>query len=384
MMRKLESLIRKRVSDYRLFKIMCFFPVKRNRIFFQSFRTPGFTDNPQYLCRALYEMCNDRLEYICAFDNNDQSAEVPYVKMAQYRSLLWLYYLATSKTVVWNNFTPLWLTRRKGQLIINTWHAGGAFKRTGLYRISADESKAEQQINQYINLFSSSSQIFTEFNIIEGWHYHGEILKCGMPRNDIFFSQEDVRKSSDKIRKHFGLGDSLCVLFAPTYRGNGEKTIDMIPPLGEVREVLQKKTGRTVSILLRRHRRDKNHYVVSEAIYDVSSYPDAQELLCCADILITDYSSIIWDYALLARPCFLFVPDKNEYETNRGLFTPIEDWPGIICRDRNELLQEIIEMDEKRSQEIAKRYLEKAGSYENGNAAKVLAKRIGQHMAVQM
>ena len=379
-MRKLIKLC-KRLMAILLFRIMCLFPLKNNRVFFQSFEeATGFTDNPKYLCLTLHELYSDRFEYIFAADKNARGMDTPYIKKVRIRSMKWRYYLATSKTVVWNTFTPLWLTRREGQLVINTWHAGGAFKRTGIFRILANSSRVERKMNQYISLFSSSSRIFTRFNIIEGMHYHGEILSCGMPRNDILFSQEAVRKCSEKVRQQYGLGEAFCVLFAPTYRGNGEITIDTFPPLAEVAKILREKTGRDVIILLRKHRMDKNQYEIPGVTVDFSDYPDAQELLCCANALITDYSSIIWDFALLGRPCFLFVPDREIYEKNRGYFTPIEEWPGILCHDEEELLHEINEMDDKRSLKIAEQYLEKAGSYEKGNAAKVLAQRIFQHM----
>lgn len=382
-MKKLIKLCKRSIAVL-LFRIMCLFPLKNNRIFFQSYdEATGFTDNPKYLCQTLHEKYPGCFEYIFAFNKNARDTGTPYIKKVRYRSMMWRYYLATSKTVVWNTFTPLWLARRKDQLVINTWHAGGAFKRTGIFRISENSTQAERKINQYIRLFSSSSRIFSQYNIIEGMRYHGEILPCGMPRNDILFSQEAVRKCSEKIRRQYDLGDACCVLFAPTYRGNGEIAIDAFPPLADVVKTLRGKTGRDVIMLLRKHRMDKNKYEIPGITVDVSSYPDTQELLCCAEVLITDYSSIIWDFALLGRPCFLFAPDCEVYEKSRGLFTSLDDWPGILCHDGNELLREIKEMDEKRSHRIAEQYLDKAGSYEQGNAAKMLAERIFQHMTGQ-
>lgn len=363
-----------------LYQMMCIFPLKDNRIFFQSYEeAAGFTDNPKYLCKCLYENYGNRFEYLFAVNKNVNNMDADYVKPVPMRSVRKIYDLATSKTVVFNVRTPVWLKRRKGQLVINTWHGGGAFKRTGIHENAKLGAWIEKRIRNYINLFVSSSQIFTQSNIVEGMQYQGEILPCGMPRNDLFFSPEAVDCFSATIRRQYGLGDTLCVLFAPTFRGKGDDKINILPPLTEVADILRQKTGRDVAILVRKHRRDKNHYDIPGVTVDVSNYPDPQELLCCADILITDYSSTMWDFALLGRPCFLFIPDLDEYDRNRGFFTPVEEWPGILCHNEAELLRELNMLDFERSRRIAEKYLANAYSYENGHAAETLANYIFRH-----
>ena len=293
----------------------------------------------------------------------------------------WLYYMSTSKVVVVNVRMPPYLTRRRGQLIINTWHAGGAYKRTGKNPNQPKEvfGYSEEQRRRWINLMISSSEKFTESNIYEGMHYHGEILKCGMPRNDIFFSDDQVRCASAKVRSLYGGQEAMVVLYAPTFRGDvGEKSkIQSIPPFKDIASVLKKRFNRDVVILVRKHHHDYFDYCFESNVHDVSNYPDMQELLCCADILITDYSSSMWDYALLGRPCFLYVPDLKQYEKeDRGFFTPVEKWPGIICRDNNELIYEIENVDCERSKEIAKKHLKYMGSYERGEACRRITNRI--------
>lgn len=357
-----------------IYKAMWVFPVVENCILFQSYEEAnGFTDNPKYLCKYLHEEYKNRFKYIFVINKNVKDSDIDYIKTVSRRSFRKMYYMATSKVLVFNVRTPVWLSRRKGQLVINTWHGGGAFKRTGIHEDAGLSDWLEKRIRNYINLFVSSSRVFTESNIIEGMRYTGEILPCGMPRNDLFFSPKAVAYYSAEIRKQYGFGDALCVLFAPTFRGNGDTRINSFPPLREVAETLKKKTGKDVVILVRKHRRDINHYDIPGVTFDVGGYPDPQELLCSADILITDYSSTMWDFALLGRPCFLFVPDLAEYDKDRGFFTPIEEWPGILCHNRDELLREMKELDPERSRNIAEQYLEKAGSYEKGTAARAIA-----------
>ncbi len=366
----------KRITSLWLFRVMWIVPLKNNRFFFQSFGNPdGFTDNPKYLCKYIQTNYQNRFEYIFAYGRNVISSDTDGIIVARYKSIRWLFYLATSKVIIVNCWMPKWLTRRKGQLVINTWHAGGAFKSVG-YRNPA-LTEAERRDSTYPNLFISSSKVFTQSNIIEGMHYQGEILCCGMPRNDVLFNLQAVDDNAARVREKYSLGDSFCVLYAPTFRGkHGETQINIFPPVAEITDILKRKTQRNVAVLVRQHRRDRNGYAVTGVTIDVSNHPDTQELLCCADILITDYSSIIWDYALLGRPCFLFVPDLSEYDMDRGFFTAIDEWPGIVCNNADELLRELEQIDPKRSKEIAENYIEKAGSYENGKASQTIAEYI--------
>ena len=141
--------------------------------------------------------------------------------------------------------------------------------------------------------------------------------------------------------------------------------------------------GEKATLLFRSHYYDNHFYKKSEQVIDVTNYSDMQELLCAADIVITDYSSVIWDYALIGNPCFLYVPDLEIYRDKlQGFFTPIETWPGIICSDMNELLQQLRHIDKNVSLEIAEKHLKYANSYEKGNAGKKVVEEIISRMGV--
>ena len=372
----------RKITSY-IYKLFWVFPLKNNRIVLTSYRAYGFTDNPKYLCQYLQNKYPGRFEFVFAVRKDTDHVDADYIKTTRHRTLGWVYYLATAKVVVWNSGQPSWLTRRKKQLVIETWHGGGAFKRADTMNTNPIiNSWVNKRSRTYINLFVSSSQIFTKYNIIEGKQYDGKVLCCGMSRNDLLFCHELVTNRSEKVRKQYGLGDSFCVLFAPTFRENqkkAKKRIKTFPPLADIAEVLREKLGRNVTILLRSHHCDQNRYNIPGVTVDVSDYPDIQELICCSDILITDYSSTMWDFALLGRPCYLFVPDLEEYKQDRGFYTPIEEWPGIICHNGDELLKEIKGMNFERSRKIAEQYLKKAVSYEQGNAAEKIANVIIQH-----
>lgn len=117
-------------------------------------------------------------------------------------------------------------------------------------------------------------------------------------------------------------------------------------------------------------------HVTGEQVIDVMEYPDMQELLCAADILITDYSSCVWDYAFLKRPCFLFVPDKEEYISNTGFYVSVDQWPFLQAGDMEELLRRIEEYKPDRAEVLIGEHLSKLGSYEKGECCRKVVDRI--------
>lgn len=102
----------------------------------------------------------------------------------------------------------------------------------------------------------------------------------------------------------------------------------------------------------------------------MSLYPDMQELLCATDILITDYSSCMWDFSLMYKPCFIYANDLEEYKIERNFHTPIKEWPFPLSINNDELIKNINDFDNNKYIKKVKEHHEKLGSYENGQASK--------------
>lgn len=374
-----------------LYKALWVFPMKNTRIVFQSYENAiGYLDNPKYLCEYIHNNLKYDFETVFVLNRDCIAAQhTNAAKTVSLGSFRCLYYMATAKVIVINVRTKSFLTRRKGQLVINTWHAGGAYKTTGKAADNMEHVHAwrEEQRRKFINLFISSSRVFTEKNIVEGMRYTGPVLNCGMPRNDFLFDLDATRAASERVHNTLGLGNELVVLYAPTYRGitqkhNDIQKIDFRFPLEKTKKAIEQRMQRKVVFLVRKHHHDQNMYDYSGSMTDVSDYPDMQELLCATDILITDYSSSIWDFAILRRPCFLFVPDIDEYENERGFFTSPADWPGIICRTEEELCQELEHIEEERSKEIAEKHFVLMGSYEEGTSCEQIMDYIQEYTSM--
>jgi CDP-glycerol glycerophosphotransferase len=368
-----------RVAVRALCRIFYIFPIKKNRVIFWSFnKAEHYNCNPKYICEYLKKVYPAKFELVWALSDLKRRDEVDGAIVVRYRSIKWFYYVLTSGVIVINRAPDSFLPKRKGQYVINTWHAGGAYKRVGYENtmLNSVEKWTRKRLNEYTDLFVSSSEAFTKSNI-QGYHYSGEILKCGMPRNDIFFHPDEYDRVRTNIRSKLGLENAFAILYAPTFRGRINN------PNGRSSNVVWneiKENNKVLRFLIRQHQNDTNSYENNDNVQDLSEYPDMQELLCACDMLITDYSSSIWDFALTRKPCLLYVPDLNAYtENDRGFFTPIEKWPGIICRNMEELCAFIENMDEKKCAEIAEEHLRYMNSYENGHACEAVCAKILEH-----
>ena len=370
-----------RVITRWLLHVFFIFPIHDNRIMFSSYnRGIGYTCNPKYICEYLKQHYPGEYDLIWAY-SNPENWQIPGTRSVKLHSGKWLYYLLTSKIVIYNRNPESYLPKRHGQLVINTWHAGGAYKKVGFENATLGKLDLwrARQINNYVDLFLSSCEAFTKSNIA-GYHYTGDVLKSGMPRNDLFFQPGLVSQIRTRIRAQYGANDSsLVILYAPTYRRNVMNPLarNVMFPYEAVKKVLK---SSDLQIWRREHHEDFNAYETCAAV-NVSGHPDMQELLCAADILVTDYSSSIWDFALLGRPCFLLVPDLADYQKeDRGFFTPIEQWPGVICRNNQELEEalEKLTRDEPPFSYAdfankAAAHLQALGSYEDGLATERVA-----------
>jgi CDP-glycerol glycerophosphotransferase len=115
---------------------------------------------------------------------------------------------------------------------------------------------------------------------------------------------------------------------------------------------------------------------INSSIINATNYPDMQELLYAADVLITDYSSSMWDFSLTHKPGFLYAPDLPAYKNDRNFYTPIEEWPFLLAETNETLCGNIINFSTEKYIEDVKNHHKSFGSYENGASCKAVAELI--------
>ena len=371
-----------RTIYYNIFNRM---DIKDNKITFVSFRGDYYTDSPKYVYQYLYEKYGDKMEYVWIL--NDKSTKVPgKVKKAKRFSLPYFYHLATSKYWLTNGRQPFRLNKRPEQEIISTWH-GTPLKRLGL-DIGNVYSGGPRIKNNYVNnaaqwKYLISPNRYTTEIYRSCFAYDKDILEIGYPRNDILYNatEEDVEKIKDGLKIPKG---KKVILYAPTWRDDqfydiGQYKFDLEMDLSKMKEEL----GDDYVIIIR------THYFIADNLdlakydgfaIDVSKYDDIAELYLISDILITDYSSVFFDFANLRRPMLFFTYDLDKYEgVLRGFYLDIRtEVPGPLVFTTEEIIDNIRNID-KVNEEYSEKYDEFYNRFcyiDDGNASRRLVDHV--------
>ena len=365
---------------YNALKILFVFPINKKRVIFYSFGGKQYSCNPMYISKYLYNKWPGKYEIIWAVKDLERCRlKGKNCRVVKYNSLAFIFYRITSAVIVTNDGLPTYIPRRKKQLFINTWHGGGGYKQP-YKNVDSSQKRANDYFAQ-ANIVLSSSKGFTK-NFIRGhMNYKGRVLEIGMPRNDIFINERYKLQNSriiEQLKNAYHIDShKKTVMIAPTIR---EWKCDNRLDYKELLEALQQRFGSEWVILYRGHHSDSGSmYSEEEQLIDVSDYYDMQQLLLLADVLITDYSSCMWDFCFTGKPGFLYVPDLQEYQENHGFDTPIETWPYAYALTDAELKSIIIDYNEKNAHDKIMRHLAIMDNCETGDASRIVCELIMQH-----
>lgn len=353
-------------------KLFYYLPVNKYKIVFLHDFGNGYGDSPKYMAE---EIIRRGLPYDIVWLVNNKHLKFPKqirpVLLSRIRSV---YELATAKVIVTTMKGRCNLKKKNSQFFLYVPHGqiGAKYvERQAGDNLSKNYQEGSKWHSSVADLFLSSSKIFTEEMLTWYW-YDGEVFECGLPRNDIFFNYtcQDVARVKQKV----GIPENMKIIFyAPTFRDNGNDAAYAIDT-ERLLQTLEKKTGDKWIMLIRLHPCfiwfKKPVFSFSDKVIDVTNYDDMQELLLISDVLISDYSSTMFDFHLLHRPVFLFTKDIEDYKKMRGL----KDWyfkvPFPFCHDNEELLDSIEDFDMQMYQENCKDFDKFYGNLENGTATK--------------
>lgn len=367
-----------------IFRVFYIFPIKKNRVMFQAFREKQYSCNPKYISMKLRELYGDEVEIGWAFKNPEpfRYLEKEGIRVLKSRTLELYKFALTAKVICTNTYYKTTLPRRRGQYFIRTWHGGGAYKRVGsMEQLPYLKRKSLALQAQGAHLYLSSSKAFTQMTIRDSFGYKGEVMECGMPRNDVLLNGDHAEISS-RVRKALGLkDDERLALYAPTYRydlGLDHYNLDYE---GAIR-ALETRFGGKWRFAFRTHNfvEMKAGAKIGSDVIGATDYPDMQELLIAADVLFTDYSSSIWDMSLMMKPAFLYATDLKAYESGRDFYMDIHLWPFPLSENNEELMKNIISFDEEKYRQDVKNHHDTLGSCETGHASEMVAKRIREVM----
>lgn len=255
-----------------------------------------------------------------------------------------LYYIATSKYILIDDFFPLMyvLKIREGSKFIQVWHALGAYKKVGYSRDDIGNENSLTHKN-YTDTIVSSDAIVD--NYAEAFGISREkVHPLGIPRTDLFFHQEEMENVRKKVYKNYPmLKNKKVILFAPTFRGSGRKSAYYPEEYIDL-DAIYKNLDENEILLIKLHPFTHNKIIINEEyqdkIIDFTSYLDINKLLLMTDLLITDYSSVIFEYAFLEKPVIFYVPDLEEYSGARSFYYDYKEYMyGTIAKNGEELIQ---------------------------------------------
>ena len=361
-------------------RIFWIFPIKNNQVVLTSFNGRLFNCSPKYLAIALAKH-KEMIVYFAIKKQYDNKVSLPKnIQRVRYSSLKHFYLLMTSKYIVVNStgITGL-LPYRKSQKLINTWHGAGAFKTAGVKIFKTKSAIRKRRLTaNNTSYFLSSSREFTEDQRVSMLLDIDKFVESGLPRNDILF--ENHPEIRERVIERYGIDrDKRIILYAPTYRdgpvksliGYGFTPIDVEKVINTCNNTF----GVKFVFLFKAH-----HDMIPENInsfcINASDYPDTQELLYAADILITDYSSIQWDFALQRKPGFLYTPDIKEYISVHPLESDYHEWPFPTALNNNELIDCIKQYDAQASKKRIDDYFVQMGSFDHGHATEIVLKQV--------
>ncbi len=338
-------------------------------VLFESFQGKVIGDNPFAIFSEVLSR-NPRGELLFTVTSSNEAP--PGASPVKHGSISWLKALATSKVLVNNTNFPGYFKKRPGQIYIQTWH-GTPLKRLGRDILGSVPTQSylkmmDREASYWDYLISPSSYCSEIFPSIFG--YSGTILETGYPRNDILLTSADNRQ---QLRESLGIKDpdELVVLYAPTWRDDKRTATGNWKPVNFVSNGI----GPAHTLLFRGHTNTHQAHskqIAKDAI-DVTNYKNVAELYLVADVLVTDYSSSMFDFSVTGKPMVFLAPDLSDYASKRGFYFEFEKMaPGPILRDDSNL-RETLENLETLKPEYSERYRlwqQKFNHLEDGNAAK--------------
>jgi len=385
-----RKLSRSLFSQYKMIKYLPYYlryKVNDKVIFFEVFGGNSYACSP----RAIYEYMKSDDKYkdytfVWCFKDPDKYKDVfdDDVILIKDKSKEYYKYLSVSKYWIVNFLLDTSIIKKKEQIYVQCWH-GTPLKKlrcdievTGAVLNDLKDIRKRNDLDvKRIDYFLSPSKFCTEkftsaFNL-ENLNKKDIIIEKGYPRNDYLYkySEEDVIK----IKKKLGIkSDKKIILYAPTFRDNQHTSgVGYTYDLGLDFNNLKKLSSQYIILF-------RAHYFVANAfnfddykgfVYDVSKYDNINDLYVISDLLVTDYSSVFFDFANLKRPMLFYMYDFDEYKNSlRDFYIDIKMLPGLVVYNEDDLIKSILDSKNFKYNKKYKDFNKKFNYLDDGNASK--------------
>lgn len=380
------------IQWYRFIDKLFFSHMKRRDdwIVFESFFGNGYNDSPKYIYEYMLAEYKDRYTYIWVLNNSLKN--VPgSPKCVAYNSLRHVYYARRAKYHVCNVRQPGWFVKSNDMVFLETWHGTPlkklVFDMDDVHSASRDHKVSFYRDSRKWDYLISANRFSTDI-FEHAFDLDRDIIaEIGYPRNDILKS-ENAEQIGRSVKAELGIPDGKKVLlYAPTWRdneyyGSGDYKFSLMLDFDMLRESI----GEEWTIILRTHYYVADRLDLSEYegfVYNASSYEDISRLYLAADVCMTDYSSVFFDYACLKRPVLFYVYDFSTYKNElRGMYLDMEtELPGPLLYTNEDVISAINGLDEisenyrSRYEEFYQRFCSLEDGKASERAAELLLRR---------
>lgn len=366
---------------YELFdSILILLPIRKHKIVISSYYGKGYGDNGKYITEEIIKQgFNYDIVWLLKQDLINRVRFPSQVRCVKYGGLRSRYELATARVWIDNCRKMYGPSKRNNQYYIQTWHGSIALKKV--------EKDAEKSLSNYYvqkakqdsnnaDIFLSNSSFCTEMYKNSFW-YKGVIYEFGSPRCDIIIKNDD--SIVDKVKDYFkiDISDKL-VVYAPTFRTNNSVSAYDID-YERVLKNLNKRFGSNWTMLVRLHPNisDNDNFIIyDDSIINATHYDDMYELLSACDVLITDYSSSMFEFCLSEKPVLLFCNDIEDYKKDRDFYFELSELPFDVAQNNNELISIIEDFDIDNYKKKLSIFYKNVGLKETGKASEYVVEYI--------
>lgn len=353
-----------------IFRIAKLCPIKKKKVVFYMIHNSNFKDNLRFVYEEMKRRDSSfRFVVVSKRDLFASSSKWLPIKIwnklsgALYFYVVLNYHFATAEYICLNdNFLPLaHMPLKKGTKLIQFWHGAGAFKQFGLSTETDNivRRMVKRGNRQVDYLFVTSKNVIPYYEQALGIAAN-HIYPVGLPVTDYYYQTNRHEEALKKLHKKYpSTKHKKVILYAPTFRNTMNENNCILQHFDC--EKMVRELGDQYEILVRMHPQVRpEHRNIPLPCIDVTDYEDVKELYLLSDILITDYSSVVVEYALLNKPIIFYAYDVERYD--RGFYGSYESMvPGIVVKNMDDLVDVVLnplnsEFDKKRENFLKTQY----------------------------